>query len=234
MLSMIEKLLVLQDRDRKIRQLQKENEDIPARKKLIESRLQEYKQNVQASHDAVKKNASAAKQLELDIESHKQRILKFREQQGQIKTNEQYRALEEEIKTAHKQIREVEDREIVLMEESETLKAQAAQTEQRLKQEESVIQSDIGNMDQRIKNNQAEIAKLQEERKTLTTDIDPDWLGRYERVFKHTGDYALVPIENAGCGGCHMKIQPQLIQDVKRNQNMISCTFCGRVLYWRP
>jgi predicted nucleic acid-binding Zn-ribbon protein len=53
-------------------------------------------------------------------------------------------------------------------------------------------------------------------------------------VFKHTGDFGLVPVDSGSCGGCHMKLPPQLVQDAKRGTAMISCSYCGRILYWRP
>lgn len=233
MLTTIERLLVLQDRDRKIKQLTRESNDIPARRKLSESRLQEHKAALHASQEELKKNAAAIKGVELDVESGRERILKLRTQQNQIKTNEEYRAIEREVAGIEKQIREFEDREIVLMEEAEGLRANVAHMEQRLKQEEAVVKADSDVLEGRLKGILAEIARLQEERETLVKDIDETWLSRYDRTFKHTGDFALVPIEAASCGGCHMKLPPQVIQDVKKHLKMNCCTFCGRILYWR-
>lgn len=232
-MTTIEKLLVLQDRDRKIKQLTKESDDIPARRKLSETRLQEHKAALQAAHDDLKKNAAAIKGVELEIETLRQRILKLREQQVQIKTNEEYRAIEREVAGVEKQIRDFEDREMTLMEETEGLRANAGRMEQRLKQEDFVVQSDRDALEERLKGIQAEILRLKGERDGLCKDVDADWLARYERVFRHTGDFALVPIESASCGGCHMKLPPQVTQDVKKNLSLISCTFCGRILYWR-
>ena len=233
MLSTIEKLLVVQDRDRRIRQLTKESEDIPARRKLSEERLKEHKESLAAAQELLKKNAAAIKGVELDIDTAKQRILKLREQQATIKTNEQYRAINNEVAGVEKQIREFEDREIILMEETEGLRANVAHMEQRLKQEDAVVSSDRGQLDDRLKAIQQEIDRLTEERVSLIKDVDADWLGRYERTFKHHPDFAMVPVDQAACGGCHMKLPPQVIQNVKRNQSMVCCSFCGRILYWR-
>lgn len=232
-LTTIEKLLVVQDRDRKLRQLSKEVEDIPARKKLIETRLQEHRKALQDAQEELKKNASAAKQLELDIESMQQKILKLRDQQGQIKTNEQYRALEHEIVVMNQNIRAQEDSEIALMEAAEGIRQRISQFDQKLKQEDAIVKTDASALDERIKNIQGEIDKLKIDRDGLTTDIETDWLARYDRTFKHTGDFAIVPVENGSCGGCHMKLQPQITQDVKKGKSMIVCSFCGRILCWR-
>lgn len=232
-MTTIDKLLVVQDRDRRIRQLSKESEDIPARRKLSEERLKEHKEALHAAQELLKKNAAAIKGVELEIETAKQRILKLREQQVSIKTNEQYRAMNNEVAGVEKQIREFEDREIVLMEETEGLRANAAHMEQRLKQEDVIVQSDRVQLEERLQAIQIEIERLKQERAGLVTDADPEWLSRYDRTFKHHPDFALVPVDQAACGGCHMKLPPQVIQNVKRNQAMVCCSFCGRILYWR-
>ncbi len=233
MLTTIEKLLVVQERDRRIRQLTREAEDIPARRKLSEERLKEHQEALAAGQELLKKNGAAIKLVELDIDTAKQRIVKFREQQVSIKTNEQYRALNSEVAGIEKQIRELEDREMVLMEETEGLRANVGRMDQRLKQEEAIVNSDHGQLEERIKILQQDVQRLKEERAGLVKDIDVDWLSRYDRIFKHHPDFAMVPVDQAACGGCHMKLPPQIVQNVKRAQAMVYCSFCGRILYWR-
>jgi predicted nucleic acid-binding Zn-ribbon protein len=232
-LTTIDKLLIVQDRDRRIRQLSRESEDIPARRKLSEERLKEHKEALQAAQELVKKNAAAIKGVELEIDTAKQRILKLREQQVSIKTNEQYRAMNNEVAGVEKQIREFEDREMVLMEETEGLRANVARMDQRLKQEDVIVQSDRVQLEERLQAIQSEIERHKQERAGLVADVDPEWLSRYDRTFKHHPDFALVPVDQAACGGCHMKLPPQVVQNVKRNQAMVCCSFCGRILYWR-
>jgi hypothetical protein len=232
-LTTIEKLLVLQDRDRKIRQLSRELEDIPARKKLIETRLNEHRDALRQAQDELKKKQASAKNLDVEIESQKGRILKLREQQGMIKTNEEYRAIEREIAGIQKQIKDIEDQEIAIMEEAETLGARVKDLESNLKNEETYVKSDWAAQDERMKNMRIELDQVTQVRSELVGDIDASWLSRYERTFRHTGDFALVPIENGACGGCHMKLPPQVAQDVKKGAAMNTCSFCGRLLYWR-
>lgn len=232
-MTTIEKLLVLQDRDRRIKQLIRDTEEIPARKKISEAALRDHRAALEAAVESLKKNGAAIKNVELEIDSHRQRILKLRSQQNTVRTNEEYRAIEREVASLEKAIRDEEDKEIALMEETEGLRANAALMEQRLKQEEQHVNADGQALDQRLAAIRAEIERLRAERADLARDVDADWLNRYERIFRHTGDFALVPVEGGSCGGCHMRLPPQLVQDAKRNEVMACCTFCGRILYWR-
>jgi uncharacterized protein len=233
-LTTIEKLLVLQDRDRKIRQLSQECEDIPARKKLIETRLHSHQEELKQTQDELKHNASAIKQIEIDVDTNKLRILKLRDQQGMIKSNEEYRALEREISSVQKQIIDAEDREITLMEAGEKVRARLAEQEKSLAEEQKIVARDSAALDERKGNLVADLEKIKADRAGMVGDIPEDWLQRYERVFQHTGDYALVAIENKFCGGCHMALPPQVTQDVKKGLSLISCGYCGRILYWQP
>lgn len=232
-MTTIEQLLVLQDRDRRIRQLKREIEEIPSRKALHEKALMQHKAAVDAAHEALKKNAAAIKAVEMEIEALRQKIGKLRTQQNTVRTNEEYRALDREIASAEKAIRDEEDKEIQLMEETEGLRANLALLEQKYKAEQKVFEGEAQALSQRLENLKAELERIIAERAEMVKSIDPEWLSRYERVLKHTGDFALVPVERGSCGGCHMQLPPQSIHDAKRGTTMTICSYCGRLLYWR-
>lgn len=230
-MTTIEKLLVLQERDRTIRQLAQESVDIPARKQLIETRLKNHREAVAKAQDELKKNSAGIKQVELEVDARRQKILKLRDQQGSIKTNQEYKAIEHEVASLQKQISEIEDREMELMESTEALKAKLAEAEQVLKREQSFVDGDMKNLDTRLAVIEGEIVQAKAAREKVVPDIDPEWLARYQRILNHTGNLAIVPVEGVSCGGCHMRLPPQQIQDAKRAERMVPCSFCGRLLF---
>ncbi len=234
MSTTIERLLIVQDRDRKLAQLTREIEDIPARQKEIESRLSAHRAALDGAHEEIKKNTASTKQIEVEVDARKQRIAKFREQQFQIKSNVEYKALEHEIAMVQKEIGDLEDRELVVMEQTETLRAQMAAREKDLQQEQGRVTADLDVLRKRMEQVQGEIHDLKTDREALARDIDAAMLSRYERILRKTGDFAIVPIENNACGGCHMNLPPQVIHDTRKNLSLTQCSFCGRILYWQP
>jgi uncharacterized protein len=232
--TIIERLLIIQDRDRKIAQLKRESDDLPVRVKEIKSRLDTHRESLKAAHEDIKKNAAATKQAEIEIDVCKQKIMKFREQQLQIKSNDEYRILEHEIAVVQKDIRNLEDQELALMEQAESLRKMIAEREKDLKQEEARANQDEEVLKQRLDNIHVEIHHLQVDRDSQASETDPTWLARYDRIFKRMADYALVPVENAGCGGCHMKLPPHVVHEAKRGLAITQCSFCSRILYWQP
>ena len=234
MSTMMERLLVVQDRDRKIAQLRREQADIPERVRQVEVRLDAHRDVLKSAQEEQKKNAAAMKQIDVEIEAAKQKITRFREQQFQIKNNNEYRALEHEISVVEKEIRHLEDKEIEWMEKAEELKALIAGREKDLKLEEKRVIEDQAVLKKRLESIDGEIRGLSTDRAELVKDIDPSWLSRYERIFRKAGDYAVVAIENGACGGCHMKLPPHIAHETKRNLSLVECSYCSRILYWKP
>jgi len=232
-LKVLEDLIVLQERDRRIAELRRELNDLPNRKALVENRLADRRQRVAAAEDAWKQNAAAIKQLEVDIESHKEQVARMLGQQFEVKSNEQYRTLQSEIASHREKIRALEDREIELMENGESHRAAVDKARAEFREDEREAAEALRSFEARAEALQAELAAEETARAERAAAVEPDWISRYERILRHHGDRAVVPVENGACGGCHMKLTPQVIQDARRAQEVVTCGYCGRLLYWK-
>lgn len=232
MSNTIDKLLILQDCDRKISKLEQETKDIPARKKQIESRLETLRNKMHTVEEAIKKSNLAVKESEGEIESKQQRIAKYREQQFfEVKNNDEYRALDKEIAVVEKEISQLEDGELGTLEKVESQRREFEECSGELKKEEALVQQDVEALNQRSSKNAEEITRLKTERDQLESEIDADWLSKYKRIFEHRGDYAVVQIEKDTCGGCHMKISPQSIHNARSGLSLTQCDYCSRILH---
>ena len=232
MLEVIEKLLILQDRDQKIQRLTKELSRIePDRQALLDQSA-----SAQAAQDAaklrVKQLESDRKKLELDVEAKKQLIGKYSLQQFQTKKNEEYRALAHEIETCKAAIITLEDQEIELMEQTESAQKQVVATTRDLDEVKKVAQAQIKDLGQREANLKSELAELEGNRKQLTVDVDEGTLTRYERLFKHKGDHVIVGIPHGVCGGCHMRFPTHLVIACQTAKEIVTCPNCNRILYY--
>ncbi len=232
MLALLEQLNTIQGHDRRVAALRREQTELPVRKERIRARLQEGLDALASAEADTKQRAADIHQLEVEVEALREKINRFRQQQLEIKTNEGYRALVHEIEAHQRLVREAEDRELELMEKSEACKAAAEGCRRDLETARGEVGGEVAELEAREERIGEELAQLEEERRRLIADVDPEWLGRYERILHHVGDYALVPVDNGNCGGCHMKLPAQVINDARRAQSITSCAFCGRLLYW--
>lgn len=234
MLPVIETLLVLQDRDRRIAQLKAERVRIPEQVAAAEQSLKDESTRLDSLRDTAKHIEADRKKLEIDAESKRAQILKYRTQLSLIKSNTEYQALLKEIAKVEEEIDEIETHELEVMEKSDQLQP-AVKTEQvTLKEIAAKVEAERADMQKRGAMIEQELKQLQEERQKLAQAADPDALNRYERLMHSKSDFAIVPIRNGNCGGCHLNIPPQLVHNAKLGTTLTSCDYCGRILYWQP
>lgn len=226
----LEALLTLQQKDRKIFKLQRELRDIPVRKADIDKQFDGGRTRLAQAQEDLKQITSDLKQIEIEVESIREKITKYKQQQMEAKTNEQYRALLNEVAAAEKEISELEDREIVLMEKSEAVKKTVADREAELKEDEDGVSDEKEMLDERTQEIEEDLAALNTERERMTANIEASLLKKYERLFANKGDFAVVEVQKDHCSGCHMKLPPQVVNDALNPDKLVICNFCGRML----
>jgi len=233
MLEILEKLLVVQDRDRRLSQLKAESARIPAQLEAVEQRVTAEAARLESAKTELKHIEAERKKLEIDAESKRAQILKYRTQLNQIKSNTEYQALLKEISRSEADIRQIEDVELEIMERLEKLQPALKEEQTQLKDVTAKGEIEKADLQKRAKLIEEELAQLRTERSQLISTLDPDVLSRYERLLRSKGDLAIVPIKHGNCGGCHLNIPPQVVHDTENGSELTSCSYCGRILYWQ-
>ncbi len=229
-MDVVDQLLSVQEKDVEIRQMEKEQKDIPARKQAEEERLSEHKAQIDAARNLLKQKQAVVDDLELQSNSCREQIQKLKKQQLDIKTNKEYRAMSAEIQGQEDRISDIEDRQLVAMEDVEKAKTEIQNRKSALSEEEAVLAEDLKELDSRAAEIETRLQSARQEREELARDIDRDWLQQYESIMR-SKDRALVLLKDRVCGGCHMKLPTYIRHDAKKRQGMVACDFCGRLLY---
>lgn len=234
MLEAIAKLLVLQDRDRKLRRAEAELANIEPERQTFKTKSL----NIQAQLDVVrlrvKQIESDRKRLELDVEAKKQMIERYANQQLQTRKNEEYRALAHEIETCKAAITKIEDQEIELMEQAEQAQKEVARLTKEAASAKQLSDEQTAQLGAREQNLKKDLAALRSDREELAAAVDKSVRARYERLVKSRGENVLVGVEHGVCGGCHMKLPPQTLVACRSDQDLVTCNSCGRILYFTP
>jgi predicted nucleic acid-binding Zn-ribbon protein len=232
MMEAIEKLLILQDCDRRLLRVREELSRIEPERQAMQSRGLRAQTNLDAAKLKVKSIESARKDLELQVESKKQQIEKYSVQQFQTKKNDEFKALGHEIDTCKGVIVKLEDQQLELMEQAETVQKDVVAANQVLNEAKRVADSQMANLAAREKNLQQEQAELESKREQLVGGVEENALARYERLLRHKGENVLVGITHGVCGGCHMRLPAQIIVSCQGHQDLVACPNCGRILYY--
>jgi predicted nucleic acid-binding Zn-ribbon protein len=232
MLETIEKLLILQDRDRKIRRVGGELVHIEPERQALKAKAVAAQAGLEAAKTKVKELESQRKELELEVEAKKELIRKYANQQFQTRKNEEYRALAHEIEMCKEAIFKTEDQEIALMEQTEAAQKEVARATHAASDAKKLVEDQITQLGARETNLKKELAELEANREELASAVDDSARGRYERLVKHKGENVVVGVQHGVCGGCHMKLPPQLLVSTQAGQELVTCSNCGRILYY--
>ena len=228
----LEPIYALQKKDRKLIRIMREIRDIPQRKSDIEAQLAGSQQKLEIALESRKHTEASLKELELEVEALNERISKYKIQQMEAKTNDQYRAFVKEIGAVEREIKELEDKELELMEDLEKGKAIVTECEERLAGEKEGIAGELQTLDARTAELQSQLEKMKADRARAAELCDKALLKKYTRILNNKRDFAVVMVEsNDHCGGCHMKLPPQVIHDARNPAKIVSCNFCGRIVY---
>ena len=234
MQQIIEKLLILQDRDRHILRSREQLARVQPERQSFLDKAATTQSGLDAVKTKVKKVESERKELELEVETKKKQIEKYALQQFQTKKNEEYRALAHEIDTCKADIGKLEDRQLELMEQAEIVQKDAFAAGKQAEEAKKLAEQHVRELAAREQTLRNELATLESNRNTLTADIEDRVLRHYERLLHHKGDSVVVGIEHGVCGGCHMRFPTQLLVSCQAAQEMVTCPNCGRILYYSP
>ena len=229
--SELEQLLVLQDRQQKIRQIETEIRTVPLRRKNLESQLTASAAALENVKQRARQVEVDRKNLELDVGTRQQSIARLRTQQYETRKNDEFQALGHEIERYEKEITAIEDRELELMDQADKLKAEVAAEEKKATAVKESISRQLKDLDEKAKTLTTRLEELKKERGTLADSIDEDLLERFDRLFASKGDAAVVALEHDVCTGCHMRVTTATSMRVKAGKEIVSCEQCGRILY---
>jgi predicted nucleic acid-binding Zn-ribbon protein len=227
----LEQLLVLQDRQQKIKQIQTEVDTLPLQRKNLEEQLAVSVAGVETFKQKARQVEMDRKKLELDVGTRTETISRLKTQQYQTRKNDEFQAIGHEIERYENEIRKIEDEELELMVEADKLKADLGVEEKKSATVKESVARQKGDLESKSKTLQSRLEELTKERVEISGKIDEDLLGRFERLFKSKGDAVVVALEHEVCTGCHMKVTTQTAHRAKAGKEIVSCENCGRILY---
>ena len=118
------------------------------------------------------------------------------------------------------------------MEQAEAAQKEVARATQVANDTRKLVEEQIAQLDAREENLKKELAALQANREALAAAVDEIGRSRYERLVRSKGENVVVGVQHGVCGGCHMKLPPQLLVTCQAEKELVACSNCGRILYY--
>lgn len=232
LIPVLEKLLVMQDRDRRRRELERELKAVPADIVAVESKIASEKAAIEAARHELKELETKKKLLETEIGSAETKAAKYRTQQLEVRKNDEYRALGNEIETTQGQIGQLEEQELGIMYSIDEAKKKFAAAEGVMKENITGYESRIRSLKGRNISLTNELAEAQAELGTARLPIDEPTIRLYDRIALRNFP-AVVAVKGTTCGGCHLKVSADVESLIRaREPKLTTCDQCGRIVWF--
>lgn len=225
-------VLRLQDVDVQIAGLKDEIARLPKQIAEIERQLEGHIRQLEKDKAALAQNQKSRKQFDLDIQTHQQKISKLRDQMLQAKTNEQYRAFQNEIAYAEGEIRKCEDRILDLMSEAEALETNVKKAEAALTEEKKSVEAEKARAKQRTEVDRKALAEATAQRAQLAESLPRNTYALYDRLrLKSRNGIAITEVKNGVCLACRMALRPQVVMELRKGDSIQQCENCRTLIY---
>ncbi len=229
-LETVRKLVELQKYDSQIFALKRDAEDKPALLQQLQAEFESKKATLKKVEADFKAIQVARHTLEGDLAAKEEAIRKSDGQLAQIKTNKEYQAKIKETEGLKADASMIEEKILLSYDQADAIKSDLEREKGHVAKEEEAYQAKKRVLDQEIADISARIKDLEGRRAALLEGIDKPILQRYEKILQHKDGLAIVPVTDV-CGGCFMNVPVQVINEIKKHEDLISCEMCARLLY---
>jgi predicted nucleic acid-binding Zn-ribbon protein len=179
-------------------------------------------------------NRAARQEIEKDLAAVQTRLSKYKDQLMAVKTNKEYQAMQTEISVAEQAVRSQEDRLLDRMEETDALATELKAAEAALKAEQAEVAREKQALEAELGSDEQELQRLAGERARVAGLLSPAALALFEHVARHRRGLALSEAREGHCTQCHVRLRPQVYNEVRRNEGLLQCESCSRILYFIP
>jgi predicted nucleic acid-binding Zn-ribbon protein len=229
----LERMIQLQRVESELKRAQAGQAEIPKRKAELEAELAKDRSHLDAARASLAETQKARKSHEGSLQDLEVKRSKYKGQLMEVKTNKEYTAMLHEIEAVEREIRQIEDQILAEMEKAESLTGAVKSEEVAFKAREEHHRADVRGLDDKGRALAADVARLGAERDQVAHALDEDTLDLFQRV-AHLRGTAMAEARDGMCQVCHVKLRLQMFSDLKRNEEIMQCPACNRILYYEP
>jgi hypothetical protein len=227
----MEALVSLQAVDSEIYSLKNELAAKPLALEVIQKAFEDKKKNLVFLQQKLLDLQKSRKERELELGTNEESIKKLQGQLYSLKTNKEFQVMLKQIQDAKADSAVIEEKILVLFEETDKLNKEVENENLKLQEEEKLSSEEKKKVDLRVKEINDRLSVLDSQRKQAVGAVTAKMLSQYERILQSRDGLAIVSVKDNSCGGCHMLVPPQVINSIKMYEQIITCEVCNRILY---
>ena len=202
--------------------------------RAFDAQLEAAREQVAAAKERLAENQNARRTIEKDVAVQQGRLSKFRDQLMAVKTNIEYQAMQKEIEYAQTEVNKLEDQVLERMVEADDLSSAVKRTEAALAAEQKTVDADRKALVADVAEQKTALGRLTSERVAVVSSLDPKVLTLFDLVSRRRNGVAVAEAKDGICTICHVRLRPQVFNTVLRNDEILQCDHCNRILFFTP
>jgi len=232
MIVELENLVALQIRDLEIRALKSRLKVIPEEIDALEKEISDERANATLADERLGESLRTRRATEGELELLESRIAKYKDQLMEVKTNDEYRAMQKQIENAREEASSKEDKILAQMEEAEQLQKELTKRQSELREAQGRVKKMEAELEAEAKKLREELEQRNGQRKSLLEVLPEDLLSRYLTVARLRGGIAVAEAKDEHCQVCNVRLRPQVYSEIRLGSKVLQCDSCSRILYY--
>jgi predicted nucleic acid-binding Zn-ribbon protein len=228
----LERLIRLQRAETELRRVEADLAEAPRQRAELDAALAAGRARLDAARQELSGGQKARRHHEADLQDLEAKRARLKGQLMDVKTNKEYTAMLHEIEAVERDIRAREDQVLAEMERGESLAVEVKREEDAYKQAEERHRADVRALDERARMMDEQARRLTGERDAIASTVPTGPLDLFHRVARSRGGVAVAQAQEGMCQVCHVKLRLQFYADLKRNEEIVQCPACNRILYY--
>ena len=233
MIAELSQLVALQETDIEIKRCNEELTALPKRQAEIEQRFEASAKEFLELEQQLDETNAERQRLESDLAEEQRKHEKFKADLMKARNEKEYTTAVREIDVTKKAIGVFETEVLKLMEKIEKLDAQVKERSPEIEKMRAEVKDQIAVLNAAAENCRQKLERLTAERARLLAELAPNTRATYERVAKLKSGLALAEARDYSCQACRMRIRPQVFNDLRKGETIMTCENCGRILYYK-
>lgn len=234
MLPDLERLIHLQELETRSGTAQRVVTSAPERIAALDARLAAAKAGVETAKTAIAENQTARRMVDKDLAASQQRLEKYKEQSMAVKTNHEFHAMQHQMEAVKAEIDHHESKVLEIMMGADEFAATLKQAELQLKTDEAAVAAERSAITAERAENEAIVKACASERASIVATMSPNVVSLFDKLARARGGIGIARAEKERCIVCQVRLRPMVFSAVVRNDEIVQCDSCQRILYFVP
>jgi len=228
----LELLWELQKIDLSLKNMSEERDRYPKEVKKLDENQNMERERIQKDREKIELLEKERRRKEGHLNTEQEKIKRAEGRMFDVKTNKEYQALLSEI-DGIKEANSREEEEILqVMDEIDELKKDLSKREKEMAITVERIETEKRKIQERMVQGDAVWKQQMERREVLSKQIETKLIKLYNTLKEKRQGVGVVGVKQETCQGCFVNVPPQMFIEVQKNNSLIRCPHCNRILYW--